>query len=408
MQRFLTAKEVASTLQVSLPTVYAYVSRGLLRSESATAGAKTRRYHAEDVAKLKDQKRFRHDPAQVANQAMNWGLPVLESALTYIADNNLWYRGQSVTRLAITRPIEDVAALLWTGDLAQAPRIFAPSQLAGGASELPGAPADLALLPRMQIALALAAGTDLAAYDLDPRFDNATLAGARILRLLAEVLAGRAEGDMSIAAILQNGWCPDMPNTARLFDAALILSADHELNTSSFAARVVASADAHLYLVVAAGLAAIQGFKHGGSTILVEALFDEVGMPHQARRVVAQRLRRGACIPGFGHRLYPEGDPRGKLLLKLATTAYPNEPAVALAHALTAAVFAITGKQPTLEFGLVTLARALHLPDGSALAIFALGRTVGWIGHALEQYQRGQLIRPRAQYTGPMGEEAGG
>lgn len=402
MQRFLSAKEAAATLRVSLPTVYAYVSRGLLRSETATAGAKTRRYHAEDVEKLKDQKRFRHDPAQVASQAMHWGMPVLESALTHIADNGLYYRGQDVTRLAVARRIEDVAALLWTGDLADAARLFMDNSPAQ--RDLQGIPADLAPLQRMQIALVLASGTDLAAYDLDPRFGNAALAGARILRLLTEVVAGRAAPATPIAVILRHGWQPDAPETARLFDAALILSADHELNTSSFAARVVASADAHLYLVVAAGLAAIQGFKHGGNTLLVEALFDEVGTPDRARRVVAHRLRRGACIPGFGHRLYPNGDPRGKLLLELATAAYPDEPAIMLAHAVATAVLDITGKQPSLEFGLVTLTQALRLPAGSALALFALGRTVGWIGHALEQYKCGQLIRPRAQYTGPQGE----
>jgi len=132
----------------------------------------------------------------------------------------------------------------------------------------------------------------------------------------------------------------------------------------------------------------------------VEGLLREVGEPQHVRRVLAQRLQRGQAIPGFGHRLYPDGDPRGKLLLRLAAETYPDSLSVALAQRLAETMQEETGRQPTLELALVTLANALGLPEGSALSLFALGRTVGWIGHALEQYQSGQMIRPRATYAG--------
>jgi citrate synthase len=153
-------------------------------------------------------------------------------------------------------------------------------------------------------------------------------------------------------------------------------------------------------------LAALQGAKHGGFTSRVESLFREVSQPEHASAVLKGRLKRGDPIPGFGHPLYPAGDPRGKALLTLANDIRPNSTAVLLANEISAATNKLVGLQPTLDFGLVTLAQALNLPPGSPLALFAIGRTAGWIGHALEQQTLKQLIRPRAKYTGPTIIEA--
>jgi citrate synthase len=118
--------------------------------------------------------------------------------------------------------------------------------------------------------------------------------------------------------------------------------------------------------------------------------------------VLADRLRRGEPIPGFGHALYPEGDPRARKILALLQDRLPAAPVLELAAALSEAAYQRIGEHPTLDLALAVLARALELPPGSALAIFALGRTAGWLAHAIEQYETGQLIRPRARYTGPQ------
>ncbi len=410
--RYLTAREVAETLGVSLATVYSYVSRGLIRSEATGENNRKRRYLAEDVEKLSERKMYRRDPAKIAEHAMHWGMPVLESALTSISETGLFYRGQDALQLATTATIEEVAALLWAGDRGNAATIFAAKSAPALArphqwlQTLDALDASLSPIQRAAIALTLSSVDDLAAYDLE-NVDSAIQVGARILRVMAVTLAGMetsaatwlTKPGISLAEILQRNW--QLPaDTARLLDAMLILCADHELNTSTFAARVVASSGAHLYLAVSAGLAALQGIRHGGSTLLVEGLLREVGEPQHVRRVLAQRLQRGQAIPGFGHRLYPDGDPRGKLLLRLAAETYPDSLSVALAQRLAETMQEETGRQPTLELALVTLANALGLPEGSALSLFALGRTVGWIGHALEQYQSGQMIRPRATYAG--------
>ncbi|MFN8459786.1 MAG: citrate synthase, partial [Anaerolineae bacterium] len=180
----------------------------------------------------------------------------------------------------------------------------------------------------------------------------------------------------------------------------LILCADHELNVSSFTARCVASAGSTPYQVVQAGLAALQGVKHGRMADRVEAFLREAGSPAGVQAAIASYLRRGEAIPGFGHPLYPSGDPRGRMLLAQTATAYPDSAAVALSQAVAGAVFELIGEYPTVDFGLVTLAQALHLPPGGAITLFALGRAIGWIGHAIEQYQLDRIIRPRAQYIG--------
>jgi citrate synthase len=215
---------------------------------------------------------------------------------------------------------------------------------------------------------------------------------------MASVVAGeRARG---IAETLGCGWSPRDPGAKALFDSALVLCADHELPVSTFVARCVASSEATPYAVVIAALSAMGGVKHGGQTELVEAFMREAEDVGDARQAISGRLRRGEGIPGFGHSLYPGGDPRGAELLRLTSVAYPDSSAVALSAAVAEEALELVGERPTVDFGLVTLARTLGLPPRAAVALFALGRTVGWIGHAMEQYESGSLIRPRARYVG--------
>jgi citrate synthase len=238
------------------------------------------------------------------------------------------------------------------------------------------------------------------AYDLRPAAVAQT--GARILRLLTAIAAGEQPDGLGMAQTLQQGWIPHDPPAAALINAALILCADHELNVSSFTARCVASAGAIPYQVVIAGLAALQGVKHGRTSERIEAFLREAATPDGVRPTIAHYLKRGEVMPGFGHPLYAQGDPRGRRLMELSTAAYPESPVVALAQTVAAEAFELIGEYPTLDFGLVTLAHTLGLPGGSAITLFALGRTIGWIGHALEQYPLDRIIRPRAHYAGRL------
>ncbi|HET7037669.1 MAG TPA: citrate synthase family protein [Thermomicrobiaceae bacterium] len=406
-RRYLSATEAAQELGIAQATLYAYVSRGLIHSEPAEAGnggshSRARRYRAEDVRRLQERQAQRHDPARAAATALSWGSAVLESAITLIHDGRLYYRGHDALALAGSHSIEEVAALLWTGALDHSldwPSDGPPRSPLTLDAALPAIERFQLLLPRLQAA-------DPRAYDLHPR--SLPRAGARILRSLVCEAAGGSPVAGGIAATLQRQWAPTQPAAAALLNAALVLSADHELNVSSFTVRCVASAGAPLYAAVLGGLSALQGVKHGGVSRRVEALLHEVGQPGAARDVLRSRLRRGEPIPGFGHRLYPEGDPRAALLLRLTRDAFPGSEAVRLLDALQAAGRELLDEGPNIDLGLAGLTRALGLPDGTALTLMALGRAAGWIAHALEQYQSDQLIRPRARYVGVEPEAPGG
>jgi citrate synthase len=150
--------------------------------------------------------------------------------------------------------------------------------------------------------------------------------------------------------------------------------------------------------VVIAALAALEGTRHGGHTVQVSALLDAAA--DGVRPAVGAFLRDGGALPGFGHPLYPEGDPRARLLLALLGERCPEAPPVTLAADLCAAVYGGLGLYPTIDLALAVLARTLGAPRHAPLALFALGRTAGWLAHAGEQYALGRLIRPRARYTG--------
>lgn len=396
MPAHLSAAEAAVALGISIESLYAYVSRGLLRSE-AVPGSRQRRYLAEDVWLLKERKAHRRDPVQAAAGALHWGLPVLESRLSVIHDGRLYYGGHDAVGLATSCTVEQVAALLWTGDL-DAPFPEEVPPVPRGWVELLRIGGRLPPLEALQLVLPVAAAGDATAYDLRPPAVQRT--GARILRLLAAVGAGVRPSAAPVVNVLRRRWAPRCPQASRLLQAALVLYADNGLNPSSFTARCAASAGATPYALVAAGLAALQGSKHGGACERAEGLLEAAGEPRAARRVVLDRLRRGEAIPGFGHPLYPDGDPRGALLMDLVATNAAGSHELDLSLAVAAAVYEVTQQRPTVDFGVVALCRALGLPRGAPLTLLGVGRVVGWIGHGLEQYQEGRTIRPRARYAG--------
>jgi citrate synthase len=397
----LSAEQAAKALGISLPTLYAYVSRGLVRSEAVSGSKRHRRYPAEDVRTLKRRKDLRRNPAKAIEGALHWGEPVMESAITMIADGHLYYRGHDVVSLTGSRTIEEVAALIWTGDFAAAaglfgPRIAIPPRCLALRKHL----SDIPAVEALQVLLPSAAIDDISAYDLRPEAVAPT--GARILELVSAFASGDRANRKSIAQALQTAWIPLRPKAAQLINTALILCADHELNVSSFTARCIASAGSTPYAVVTGGLAALQGVKHGRTTERIEELLREARTPRGLHRVMVGRLKRGDTIPGFGHPLYPEGDPRGRQLLELVARIFPKSSAVSLADVATEEAFRLIGERPTVDFGLVIAARALALPPDGAITLFAIGRTVGWIGHAIEQYRRDRMIRPRARYIGQL------
>lgn len=412
---YLSAKEAAAELGVSVRTLYAYVSRGLVRSEETAGSQRKRRYRTEDVRALKERKERRKDPEGAVESALDWGTPVMESAITFIDDGRLYYRGRDAVELSGQCMLEEVAELVWTGrmpetnaeggipeSVAVSEEVFSERIAHTLISESMRHRAPTGVLGTV---LQLAAMEDPSAYDL--RSASVRRTGSRILRLLAAAATGSEPAPgRTVASALQESWLPDERGAAALIDRALVLCADHELNVSTFAARCVASAGATPYAAIMAGLSALSGVRHGAVSRRVEALLREVEASESVPGSISDRLGRGEDTPGFGHQLYPEGDPRASALLEAAASTFPGSKAIALGEKVTQSMSELIGERPNMDFALAVLSRALGLPVGGALMLFSIGRTVGWVGHAIEQYESGRLIRPRARYVGPQPTDA--
>jgi len=396
-RRYLTAKQAADALGVTLATLYAYISRGQLQSEPVPGRPREHRYYREDIQRLRERKESRRDPAKAAAQGLHWGSPVLSSSITLIQNGRLYYRGRDAVKLAERATLEQAAELLWSAEGSEMRRLFeqpctlSPRQLA----RLRACAKDP--LVKLQTALPLAGAADPGSYDLRPAAVRQT--GARIVRLLTTIVAG-PDSQAPVHLALQTAWAPRRSAVGEAIRTALVLCADHELNVSAFTARCAASAGASPYDVVSAALATLKGYKHGGAAERVLALLAETNTLKSARALVTSQLRRGERVPGFGHPLYPAGDPRAVVLLRLAE-ASGNEVEWRPIRNLWKAGSELLHEFPNLDFGLAAVTRTCVLPREAPLLLFALGRTIGWMAHAIEEYASGQLIRPRARYTGP-------
>lgn len=404
MNAWMSAGEAAGHLGVSRQTLYAYVSRGLLRPDKL-AGARASRYRRAEVERLAAARRGARNPRQAARATLDWGLPVLNSALTLVRDGRLYYRGQDALALAESAALEEVAALMWSADACDIAAAMAAASMRVPAPGPRGGRGD----PRACLAAfqAILGGRPARAIGEEDAPAREAVAGARLLAAMRTATTGRTLPagaiDQPLHAQLAALWrCPR--ETGAILRAALVLCADHELNASSFASRCVASTGAALDACVTAGLAALSGPRHGGATASIEAAWDDwMALPRtraQRREGIRATIVEApaGCTPqglGFGHPLYPEGDPRAAILI----ARLPREPR---RERFVAEVYDMTGLRPSVDFALVALRRALGLPRGAAFALFAIGRTVGWIAHALEQRRTGSLIRPRAAYVGPL------
>jgi len=387
--RLLTAESAADRLGVSRATLYAYVSRGFVRAHPAPDDPRRRLYSAADVERLAGNKTRGRKAGDIAAATLDYGLPALASGVTLIEGDRLFYRGRDAAQLAAKASLEETARLLW--NCSEDPFGAAPP-LSRSAAKLIASLADVFPLDRCMAVLPVASVGSAMTWQRDER--RLWHDGAMLLRLMAGAATGTAPSDAPVHLHVARAWGLSA-RAAHAIRAALVLCADHELNSSAFAVRVVASTGASLAACIAAGLSALSGPRHGGQTSLVEILFEEAERFGDAARMVHERLRRGDILPGFGHPLYRGGgDPRALALLALL----PPDPT---RETLREAMDAVRGVQPNVDFALVALRRALKLKPGSALALFAIGRTAGWIAHALEQQTEDKPIRPRARYTGP-------
>jgi len=411
---WLTAPEALQVLGVRPQTLYANVSRKKIRAKPDPKDTRRSLYHEADVRKMARQHGGPRKATAVAAAAIEWGDPILSSAVSTVVEGRLYYRGRDAVGLSEEKSFEEVARILWGAYVADG-RLGGP-QAAKSAGRLdgsrtaerasPDARGQIAPstkyssslpLQRAFLALGLRAATDLSSYGR--ALPTLQAEAESVLGALADAMLdddapprrGPAARERALHDRAAANW--RRPDAADVLRRALVLLADHELNASTFATRVAVSTGAPLAAGVLSGLATLTGPLHGRASLGVLELVAGV---HRAGAEVTIRdwLSQGRPIAGFGHPLYPLGDPRATALLQRFPL--PKEYAE-----LRDVVEEAIGERPNVDFALAALTKVFNLPLEAPLILFALGRCAGWLAHALEQVTTGHPIRPRARYIGP-------
>jgi citrate synthase len=334
----------------------------------------------------------------------------------------LVYRGYDAIELAEKSHFEEVAYLLWFGALPRATEYKA--FLAGftGSMTLPGE--TVALLRSFPSTAAPMEALRTAVSSLghwDPDSGNTALDAClrkaqRItlrIPLLVAAYQRLHERNEPIKPIVGHGIAFNFlytlqgkepePLIERALDAALVLHADHELNASTFAARVTAATMSDIYSSVTAAIGALKGPLHGGANMEVMQLLEEIGAPERAEGVVKEKLRQKIKIPGFGHRVYRCEDPRAEMLREYSRRVCAlvgNSKYFEITEAVRRVALENTKVFPNVDLYTASLYNAMGLPQELFTPIFAIARVVGWTSHILEQWSSNRLIRPRAEYVG--------
>ncbi|MDB5895053.1 MAG: citrate synthase [Rhodoferax sp.] len=379
MASWISMNEACAQLGVRPQTVYAYVSRGKL--EVAPDPVDTRRslYRAEDVAGLARRKQAGRKHETVAANTLFGTEPSIPTALCGFFRGRPFYRGQDAVQLAAAATLEEAAQCLW-----------AASQAVDFGCATPAA---RGFKPGRVAAFTVLGGLAAVGHSTRGRLTRVLhQEGQRLVGRLANAF-GAQPGDAPLHLRFAQGW-QQAPKVAEQLRTAMVLLADHELTSSAFAARIAASTGASLSACLLAGLGTLSGPLHGDASGRVQALFDEVERVGEDQ-VLAHHLSTGQPLAGFGHHIYPDGDPRAAALLALF------EPPRVIARFIEKAT-QLTGLQPNIDVALAAMVAHHRLPADAAFALFATARSVGLLAHGLEQLGTAQVIRPRGRYVGPV------
>jgi len=384
MARWITLSEAARQLGVRAQTVYAYASRGRITVMPDPRDPRKSLYRAEDVSGLSRSKQVGRKRETLAAGTIFGAEPCIYTAITAISKGRLYYRGQDTIRLSESARLEDVARILWGAE----------ADISFDTADMPfeGLPSGRSRAFVSLSDLAVRGNSTLGRIDRALHAEAGGLVGL-VAKAFGAVATPPGE---AIHLQLARGWGQSAEVAERLRQA-MVLLADHELTSSAFSTRITASTGASLAACLLTGLTTFSGPLHGDASGRVRALLDDV-QQRGAEKVAAHHLRSAIAIPGFGHHLYPDGDPRAQALM--ANVSPPAEIATFVER-----VVALTGLQPNVDFALATMATRFDLPPDAAFALFAVARCTGLLAHGMEQLRVGMVIRPRARYVGPTLED---
>lgn len=408
---YASAAEAMKLLDVRPQTLYAYVSRGWIRSVPQ-AGTKGHLYLREDLERMASRSRARSGHGAVAASAMNWGEPIIPTAITEITSQGPFYRGRSAIDLARQNvQFEAVAELLWTGLLQEQVQwpVLAKSaghkRLASMFESVPRGDQLLEVFAMVTLQLGISRGGVAERVREGRTLDAAreimqTLAGCCGLASPTGRYVPLHKGQPLTEGIVAALGLPATAENVEAIGAWLILLADHELSPGAFSARITASSGCTLHACIAAALCSSSGIEVGGIYNRVDE-FLNVGKTRATLVRHAERLQQRAVVtPGFSHPLYPRGDPRANYLLELAQRRSDRNRTLTAILSFLDFMREQYGLYPRHEFACVVLARQMGLSRLAPAALFALARMAGWVAHVQEQRLSGTLIRPRAKFAG--------
>lgn len=377
MATWLSMAQACSILGVRPQTIYAYVSRGKLEATPDPLDSRKSLYRAEDVNGLEKRKRMGRKHETLATNTLFGAEPSIPTSLSTFLRGHLYYRGRDAIELSKSFTLEEVAGLLWATSV---PVDFAGTHAVLG-QEVGRGNAFSAL------ASLAAVGHSTHGRQMSVLHEEAQ----NLVSQVANAFGAHSVKDVPMHLRFAKAWRKST-QVANLIRMALVLLADHELTSSAFATRIAASTGASLPSCLLAGLATLSGPLHGDASGQVQALFEEV-LRNGEQRVIDRYLSAALPIAGFGHHLYPDGDPRAQVLLDLF------EPSPQIQDFIQR-VTLLTGMKPNIDIALAALVTRFRLPKDAAFGLFATARSVGLIAHCIEQLSVGQVIRPRGRYIG--------
>ncbi|WP_336774361.1 citrate synthase [Paenibacillus sp. MMO-58] len=352
------------------------------------------------------------------------GIVAASSSISSIIDGVLTYRGINIDDLAENATFEEVAYLLWYGKLPNRSELEGLQQKLDQYAAIPAQVIEqIKLYPQgtnsmaaLRTAVSSLALYDESANDMSPEANQ--LKAIKLQAQLPTVVAAFArirEGKEPIApkkgvSIAYNflymltGEEP-AEVAIKALDQALVLHADHELNASTFAARVTVATLSDIYSGVTSAIGALKGPLHGGANEAVMVMLEEIGSMENVESYINNALANKQKIMGFGHRVYKDGDPRAKHLQKMSRELGKltgNMELYEMSIKIEDMVTGQKGLKPNVDFYSASVYTTLGIPRDLFTPIFAISRVSGWSAHILEQYENNRLIRPRADYVGPV------
>jgi citrate synthase len=379
----LPSEEAARRLGVKVTTLYAYVSRGLLASHPEPGGRRSL-FDLSDIERLAARQR--------GGRLVESRLATITTGITQLHEDGPFYRGRRATELVAAMSFEEVAALLWQ---AEEDGDWSPPDLGVGKCPL------VDTSDRIRWALVMCGASDPLRADLRPVAVNR--AARRVIAALTEVV-GHAPigGDVTrpgpIALRLAQRLMAGEKAEEEAVNAALVLMADHELATSTLAVRVAASTRADLYDALLSGVATMAGPLHGGASQRAYELLASAERDG-ASRALNDALRWHNHLPGFGHMVYKQRDPRFDALWELSAPLLSSERRRLFLEVIDVAA-ANDVPPPNGDLALAALSWGTGLPPDAGRTIFTIARVAGWTAHYQEELLEPSLrFRARAVYS---------